>query len=63
MKRSIYRITHATEDWKIRCNWDIYAASNQEAQEISEHLRECCIKNGHWTPAHTIIKINKTYHP
>lgn len=32
------------------CSWDILAWDEKHAKEKCEHLKECCIKNGRWTP-------------
>lgn len=55
MKRKTYRIKLWLNE-KSFCKWDIYAKDNMEAQSICEHLKECCIKNGGWTPIKADIK-------
>ena len=37
--------------------WDILAKDNIEAQEICEHLKECCNKYGKWNPIKANIKL------
>ena len=44
------------------CKWDVYAKDNMEAQSICEHLKECCIKNGGWTPVMAQIKCLQKSH-
>lgn len=55
MRRKTYRIK-LWMDNKNFCKWDIFAKDNSEAQIICEHLKECCIKNGGWTPISTDIR-------
>lgn len=55
MKRKIYRIKLWMDKINF-CKWDVYAKDNMEAQSICEHLKECCIKNGGWTPVMAQIK-------
>ena len=55
MKRKIYRIKLWIDKINF-CKWDVYAKDNMEAQSICEHLKECCIKNGGWTPVMAEIK-------
>ena len=55
MKRKVYRIKLWLNE-KYFCKWDVYAKDNMEAQSICEHLKECCIKNGGWTPIKADIK-------
>ena len=55
MKRKIYRIKLWIDKINF-CKWDVYAKDNMEAQSICEHLKECCVKNGGWTPVMIEIK-------
>ena len=55
MKRKIYRIKLWIDKINF-CKWDVYAKDNMEAQSICEHLKECCVKNGGWTPVMAEIK-------
>lgn len=32
------------------CTWEVYAIDDAEAKNRCEHLKECCAKNGGWTP-------------
>lgn len=41
------------------CTWDIRAWNAEEAKEKCEHLKECCIKNGGWTPIKEEIILNE----
>ena len=55
MKRKIYRIKLWMDENRF-CKWDVYAKDNLEVQSMCEHLKECCVKNGGWTPIKTDIK-------
>lgn len=37
--------------------WEVFAKDNQEAQEICEHLKQCCFNNGKWIPIQASIKL------
>jgi hypothetical protein len=41
------------------CTWDIRAWNDEEAKEKCEHLKECCVKNGGWTPVKEEIILNE----
>ena len=56
MKRKIYRIKLWMND-RYFCKWNVYANYNQEAQNICEHLKECCRMNGGWNPIKADIKV------